>query len=94
MNRQPGDVVKRLMRTEKGTGLEPERKYFFEVDVKATKPQIRRAVEELFKVKVAKVNTACMPGKPRRVRYRWGLQPNWKRAVVTLGEGSKIEVAR
>ena len=93
MNRHPADVVKRLMRTEKGAGLEVHKQYFFAVDVKATKPQIKRAVEELFKVKVARVNTSCMPGKPRRVRYRWGLQPNWKRAVVTLGEGSKIEVA-
>ena len=93
MNQHAGDVVKRLMRTEKGTSLEVHRQYFFAVDVKATKPQIKRAVEELFKVKVANVNTACMPGKPRRVRYRWGLQPNWKRAIVTLGEGSKIEVA-
>ncbi len=93
MNRHPGDVVKKLMRTEKSSGFVAERKYFFAVDVKATKPQIKRAVEEIFKVKVAQVNTAVVAGKPRRVRYRWGYQPNWKRAVVTLSEGSKIEVA-
>ena len=93
MNRHPADVVKRLLRTEKGTVLEPQRKYFFDVDVQANKPQIKRAVEELFKVKVAQVNTSVMPGKPRRVRYHLGWQANWKRAVVTLAEGSKIEVA-
>ncbi len=87
------DVVRKLMRTEKGTRQASQRKYFFAVDVRATKPQIKRAVEELFKVKVADVNTALMPGKPKRIRYRWGWQAKWKRAVVTLAEGSKIEVA-
>ena len=93
MNRNPSDVIKTLMRTEKGTQLAGERKYFFAVDVRATKPQIKRAVEELFKVKVSKVNTAVMAGKPRRVGARWGYRPTWKRSVVTLAEGSKIEVA-
>lgn len=93
MSAYSSDVVKYLMRTEKGTRAELSRKYFFAVDVRATKPQIKIAVEELFKVKVAKVNTALMPGKPRRVGARWGYQPDWKRAVVTLSEGSKIEVA-
>ncbi|MCM8811921.1 MAG: 50S ribosomal protein L23 [Candidatus Omnitrophica bacterium] len=93
MNRLSADVIKELMRTEKGTGLEKHRKYFFAVDVKATKPEIKRAVEDLFKVKVEKVSTSNMPGKPLRVRYRWGLRSNWKRAVVTLAEGSKLEVA-
>ena len=87
------DVVKELMRTEKGTRLAGKRKYFFAVDRAANKQQIKRSVEELFKVKVAEVNTSIMPGKPRRVGARWGWKPNWKRAVVTLAEGSKIEVA-
>lgn len=93
MNRHPSDVIKTLMRTEKGTQVAGERKYFFSVDIHATKPQIRKAVEELFKVKVAKVNTAVMPGKPRRVGARWGYRPTWKRSVVTLAAGSTIEVA-
>lgn len=87
------DVIKQLMRTEKGTTQSPQRKYFFAVDRKATKPQIKQSVEELFKVKVERVNTNVLPGKPRRVGARWGWKPNWKRAVVTLAEGSKIEVA-
>jgi large subunit ribosomal protein L23 len=85
--------VKFLMRTEKGTRLAPQRKYFFAVEPQATKPQVKLAVEELFKVKVTQVDTAVMPGKPRRVGARWGYRPNWKRAIVTLAEGSKIEVA-
>ena len=93
MNRHPSDVIKTLMRTEKGSKLAGRRKYFFAVDVRANKPQIKRAVEELFKVKVSRVNTSVMPGKPRRVGARWGVRPTWKRSVVTLAEGSKIEVA-
>ena len=87
------DVVKALMRTEKGTKAAAHRKYFFAVDRDANKQEIKRSVEELFKVKVSEVNTSILPGKPRRVGARWGWKPNWKRAVVTLAEGSKIEVA-
>ena len=87
------DIVRHLMRTEKGTRAASQNKYFFAVDQSATKPEIRHAVEELFKVKVSKVNTATFLGKPRRMGARWGVRPGWKRAVVTLAEGSKIEVA-
>ena len=93
MSRLSLDVVKELLRTEKGTLVGAQRKYFFKVDVRATKPEIRRSVEQIFKVKVADVHTGILPGKPRRVGARWGWKPNWKRAVVTLAEGSKIEVA-
>ncbi len=91
--RMAADVVKELMRTEKATMLAVQRKYFFSVDRSATKPQIRRAVEELFKVKVTGVNTVLMKGKPRRVGRNLGWKPDWKRAIVTLDAGSKIEVA-
>ena len=93
MSRAATDVIRQMMRTEKGTRMAVRRKYFFAVQSGATKGEIRRAVEELFKVKVTRVNTALMPGKPRKVGARWGWKPNWKRAVVTLAEGSKIEVA-
>lgn len=93
MSRSAPQVVKELMRTEKGTRLSAQRIYFFSVDRRATKPEIQRSVEELFKVKVDRVRTSILPGKPRRVGARWGWKPNWKRAVVTLAEGSKIEVA-
>ena len=93
MNRTGPDVVKELLRTEKGALSGTQRKYYFKVDIKATKPEIRKSVEDLFKVKVSNVHTGVMPGKPRRVGAKWGWKPNWKRAVVTLAEGSKIEVA-
>ncbi len=93
MSRQASDVVKELQRSEKGAVAGAQRKYFFKVDLRATKPEIRRSVEQIFKVKVQAVHTAVLPGKPRRVGARWGWKPNWKRAVVTLAEGSKIEVA-
>ena len=93
MNQLSSEVILHLLRTEKGTREMAARKYLFAVDVLATKPQIRKAVEEIFKVKVQKVNTAVMSGKPRRVGFRWGYRSQWKKALVTLGEGSKIEVA-
>ncbi len=93
MSRFAADVVRHLLRTEKGTQAAVRAKYLFAVDIRATKPEIRKAVEELFKVKVTKVNTAILAGKPRRVRARWGYRPDWKKAEVTLAAGSKIEVA-
>ncbi len=93
MSRDAADVIVEMMRTEKGTLQGSRRKYFFKVNSTANKQEIRRSVEELFKVKVQEVNTSVMPGKPRRVGARWGWKPNWKRAIVTLAEGSKIEVA-
>lgn len=95
MSRSSAQMIKQLMRTEKGTRWMNQRKYGFMVDIRATKPEIRRAVEELFKVKVLHVHTAVMPRKPRRGgrSMQWGWRPSWKRAIVTLAEGSKIEVA-
>jgi large subunit ribosomal protein L23 len=87
------DVVKGMLRTEKGTAvLQPRNKYLFWVDSSANKVEIGRAVEEIYKVKVKAVNTIMARGKLRRVRYQIGKTPDWKKAVVTLGEGSKIEV--
>jgi len=72
---------------------EGRRKYTFAVALGANKPQIAGAVEELFKVKVAKVNTLRMKGKHRRFsgfgRFSQGYTPNWKKAVVTLTEDSR-----
>lgn len=86
------DIVHTLIRTEKGTGLEPDRKYFFQVQRDANKVQIKKAVEEIYKVKVQDVNTAIVAGKRKRVRQDFGHTPAWKKAVVTLREGSKIDV--
>jgi large subunit ribosomal protein L23 len=86
------DVIKTLVRTEKGTWLEPQRKYLFEVYASANKIEIKKAVEEIYKVKVQDVNTAIVRGKLKTVRREVGQTPNWKKAVVTLKEGQKIEV--
>lgn len=86
------DIVKSMLRTEKATALLPDNKYLFWVDKGANKIQIKRAVEEIYKVKVESVNTSMQRGKLRRVRYVQGKSPDWKKALVTLKQGSKIEV--
>jgi len=87
------DIIKSLKRTEKSTLYEPKAKYLFLVDVKANKIEIRRAVEQLYKVKVADVNTFVSAGKLKRVRHQLGRTSDTKKAVVTLKAGQKIEVA-
>jgi large subunit ribosomal protein L23 len=62
-------------------------KYTFEVSPKATKPQIRAAIEDLFQVKVVKVNTSIPPRKKRRVGKFVGYKPQYKRAIVTIAPG-------
>ena len=85
-------VVKNLLRTEKGTILLAENKYLFEVDRKANKLEIKKAVEDIYKVKVSNVNTIAMRGKQKRVRYKKGKTPDWKKALVTLKQGSTIDI--
>ena len=86
------DIIKTLIRTEKGTFLEPQRKYLFHVAPSSNKNQIKRAIEEIYKVKVQAVNTGIMSGKMKRVRRELGRTSDWKKAIVTLKEGQKIEV--
>jgi large subunit ribosomal protein L23 len=68
--------------------LNPQSKYIFAVDIKANKPGIKVAVEKVYNVKVSAVNTMIMRGKKRRVRTVMGKRPDWKKAVVTLREGT------
>lgn len=86
------DVIRSLLRSEKGTSLEPQRKYFFRVNKTANKVQIRKAVEDIYKVKVQSVHTGILPGKIKRVRQIAGRTNSWKKAIVTLKEGQKIEI--
>ena len=86
-------VINSLLRTEKGTGQSGTGKYFFSVKRDANKIQIKSAVQDIYKVKVLSVNTALMPGKKKRVRQQLGKTPDWKKAVVTLKEGQKIDLA-
>ncbi|MFA5411042.1 MAG: 50S ribosomal protein L23 [Candidatus Omnitrophota bacterium] len=85
------DIIKSILRTEKSTVYEPQRKYLFLVDKKANKVQIKDAVEEIYKVKVEDVNTFVLQGKLKKVRYQLGRTPDSKKAIVTLKEGQKIE---
>lgn len=87
-------IIRRLDLTEKGARLtEKENKYLFEVAEGANKVDIKRAVESLFKVKVEGVNTLRREGKVKRNR-RGGLgkRSDWKRAIVTLKAGDKIDL--
>ena len=86
-------VIKALLRTEKSTLQEPHRKYLFLVHRQAKRLEIKRAVQEIYNVKVDKVNTLILPGKLRRVRYQQGMTPDYKRAIVTVAPGQKIEVS-
>jgi large subunit ribosomal protein L23 len=87
------DIIKALIRTEKSTAAEPKGKYLFLVNSEANKIQIKRAVEAVYKVKVNDVNTFVSAGKLKRVRYHLGRTSDLKKAIVTLKEGQKIEVA-
>jgi large subunit ribosomal protein L23 len=86
-------VIKGLQITEKGTRLTGEaNKYLFKVDPAANKLEIKRAVEEFFKVSVKHVNTMNCAGKARRERtMHYGKTSDWKRAIVTLKQGDKID---
>jgi large subunit ribosomal protein L23 len=88
------DIVKTVRLTEKGTRQgEKFNQYTVVADRRATKPQIRSAVQELFKVKVLSVNTLNVRGKFRRQRTaQAGQAPDWKKAIVTLKEGDKISL--
>lgn len=86
------DVVKGMIRTEKGSVMQALNKYLFWVDKSSNKIEIKKAVEDIYKVKADSVNTVMMRGKLKRVRYAIGKTPDWKKAIVTLKAGSKIDV--
>ena len=86
------DVIIAPVITEKATLASEHNQVIFKVARKATKPQIKEAVEKLFDVKVKSVNTLRRRGKWKAFRGRYGLQPTTKRAIVTLEEGQKIDV--
>lgn len=90
--KNPHDIVKGLIRTEKGAVIHPLNKYLFWVDTRSNKVEIKHAVEDIYKVKVSGVNTLITRGKLRRVRYDIGKTADWKKAIVTLKEGSKIDI--
>ncbi len=85
-------IIKNPLITEKSTRLkEAENQIAFAVDLTANKVQIRQAVEKLFKVKVKAVRTMNLVGKRKRMGRFWGWKSDWKKAIVTLKEGERIE---
>ena len=91
--KDPRSVVRKALITEKGTVLRESRnQYFFEVARDANKLEIRRAVESIFGVKVAGVQTMQMGGKVKRQGRYTGRRRNWKKAIVTLKPDQKIEL--
>lgn len=86
------DVIVKPVVTEKSTEIMAEGKYTFKVHPRATRTQIKQAVEEIFKVKVLKVNTMNVAGKMRRMGRYVGRRPDWKKAIVQLQEGQTIKI--
>ena len=105
MSRSANHIIKRPLLTEKGTRLKEsggapagtfteetlKPQVLFEVSMDANKIEIKHAVEALFSVKVLDVHTQVMRGKEKRVGRFMGMRPNWKKAIVTLAPGNKIE---
>ena len=85
------EVLRRPLITEKSTDLQTINKYAFEIAEEANKPLVKQAVEKAFKVRVTGVNVVMVPGKTRRVGRRQIQTRSWKKAIVTLQAGDKIE---
>ncbi len=102
MTRRPGTVevtdvqayglIVRPVVTEKSTLGSEHNQVTFRVPLEATKPEIKAAIEKLFKVEVKSVNTLRQKGKVKRWRGKIGKRPDWKKAMVSLAEGSRIDV--
>jgi len=86
------EVLRRPLVTEKNAALQAQGKYAFEVAGEANKEQVKQAVEKAFNVTVTQVNVMTVPGKGRRMRGRLVINPPWKKAVVTLKPGDRIEI--
>ena len=87
-NKDPRDIILKPVVSEKSYGLIDDGKYTFEVDPRSNKTEIKLAVEKIFNVKVASVNTLNRTGKLRRTRFGIGKRKDTKRAIVTLKSGS------
>lgn len=90
--RDARSLIKSPIISEKSYELAEQGKYVFRVDKSANKTEIGKAIEEIFGVKVTGVNTQRRQGKVRRQGMHSGRRPGWKKAIVTLKEGDKIEI--
>ena len=86
------DVIIRPVLSEKSSDLAEENKYVFQVANNANKHIIKKAIKEVFKVNPVKINVMKVRGKRKKVRYHYGYTTSWKKAIVTIGEGEKIEL--
>ena len=89
---EPTALIKKPLVTEKSTFLSESNRYAFQVDLRATKPQIRRAIESIYNVRVLSVATQNCPGKLRRFRYGLVRTPTTKRAIVKVHDEDRIEL--
>jgi len=90
--KEPQKIIRRPLITEKSTQQkEASHQYVFEVHRDANKIEIQSAVERLFKVRVLQVRTCNILGKIKRLGKKYGKKPDWKKAIVTLKEGDRIE---
>ena len=92
MSLHPNEILLAPVVSEKSYSLIEDHKYVFKVHQDAHKLQIRQAVEELFEVDVVDVKVMTVPPKPKRRGGHRGIRPGWKKAVVQLREGDKIEI--
>ncbi len=86
------DVIIRPVLSEKSTDLAEENKYVFQVAMNANKHLIKKAVKEIFNVNPKKINVMKVRGKRKRVRHQYGYTTSWKKAIVTIAKGEKIEL--
>ena len=86
-------IIKRPIVTERATDLNTIGKYVFMVENRATKNEVKKAIKAIYKVDVIAVNTVMKPAKARRFRNQPTMRPGYKKAIVTLKEGQKIDVA-
>lgn len=87
--KDPRDIIKRPIITERTSEMMSDKKYAFEVELRANKTEIKQAIEQIFKVKVTNVNTLRMPRKPKKQGRHSGYTSEWKKAIVTLSADSK-----
>ena len=88
INKDPRDIIIKPIVSEKSYSLIDEGKYTFEVDPRSNKTEIKQAIEHIFKVEVASVNTLNRQGKTRRTKFGMGKRKDTKRAIVTLKSGT------
>jgi large subunit ribosomal protein L23 len=87
-----GEIIIHPITTEKSTELQGINKYCFRVNPRANKKEIMKAVSDIFSVEVTSCNIINVMGKRKRERYKIGYTSSWKKAIVTLKEGDKIEL--